>query len=67
MEDIMNLAKSLDMNYLVWDTLATVIPLLQKRNYYTDTIVKLGKFKGTETLKYMEQIHKRYLYYKEEE
>lgn len=67
MEDIMNLAKSLDRNYLVWDTLATVIPLLQKRNYYTDTIVKLGKFKGTETLKYMEQIHERYLYYKEEE
>ena len=67
MEDIMNLAKSLDMNYLVWDTLATVIPLLQKRNYYTDTIVKLGKFKGAETLKYMEQIHERYLYYKEEE
>ena len=67
MEDIMNLAKSIGRNHLVWDTLATVIPLLQKRDYYMDTVVKLGKFKGTETLKYMEQINERYLYYKEED
>ena len=67
MEDIMNLAKSIGRNHVVWDTLATVIPLLQKRDYYMDTVVKLGKFKGTETLKYMEQINERYLYYKEED
>lgn len=66
MEDIMNLTEKLGHNSLVWDTLATVVPLLQKKDYYTDPVVKLGKFKGRETIEYMEQIKERYLQYKEE-
>lgn len=67
MEDIMNLAEKLGHDFLVWDTLATIVPLLQKKDYYTDPVVKLGKFKGTETIEYMKQIRERYLYYKKDE
>lgn len=65
MRDIMKVAEALDKPYLQWDTLATVIPLMAEKKYYSLPEVKLGKFKGNETLNYVENILSRYDEYKE--
>lgn len=63
--DIMTLTDTLDKPYLLWDTLASVIPLMADKKYYTTDGIKLGRFNGTETLRYMDNILERYEEYTE--
>ncbi len=65
MEDCMSLARQEGKEYLVWDSLKEIIPLMKKEEYYTSDAIKLGKFNGKETLKYVEQVLERYGQYTE--
>lgn len=65
MEDCMELARQEGKNPLLWDDLASVIPLLQEEEYYTREGIKQGKFQGKETLRFVDNIMERYEKYKE--
>ncbi len=60
MADIMNLAKSMDIATHSWDSLKTVIPYMNDKESLDTGIVKLGVFKGTETLNYVEDVSEIY-------
>jgi len=60
MEDCMALAKKKGMDPLVWDNLAEIIPLMKEEEHYKSDVVKLGRFNGGETLKFVELILERY-------
>ena len=66
MADCMSLAVQEGMNPLLWDDIKEIIPLMKEEQYFTSEAVKLGRFKGKETLKYVEQIIDRYNQFKEE-
>ena len=60
MEDCMALAKAKGMDPLVWENIAEVIPLMKEEEHYKSDVVKLGRFNGGETLKFVELILERY-------
>lgn len=60
LEDCMALAKEKELDPLVWDNLAAVIPLMKEEEHYKSDVVKLGRFNGGETLKFVELILERY-------
>lgn len=64
-EDCMSLAESEGRDPLVWDELKEVIPLLSTEEYYRKINIKLGKFKGKETIKFVDEITQRYEHYKD--
>ncbi len=64
MNDCMNLAKQEGKNHLLWDDIKETIPLMRKEEYYKSEAVKLGRFNGKETLKYVDHILDRYEKYK---
>lgn len=65
MSDCMALARQEGKNPLLWNDIKETIPLMKDEEYYNSPAVKYGRFKGKETLKYVEEIEKRYLKYKE--
>ena len=58
--DCMALAKEKGLDPLVWENLAEVIPLMKEEEHYKSDVVKLGRFNGGETLKFVELILERY-------
>ena len=60
MEDCMALAREKGLDPLVWENLTQVIPLMKEEEHYTSDVVKLGRFNGGETLKFVELILERY-------
>ncbi len=65
MADCMNLAIEEGKNPLLWSDIKEIIPLMREEKYYNSPAVKLGRFNGKETLKYVEKIEERYLKYRE--
>lgn len=60
MEDCMELAKQQGLDEHKWKNIASVIPLLREKEYYSQEYIKLGKFKGKETLRFVDDIMQRY-------
>lgn len=60
LQDCMALAKEKGLDPLVWENLAEVIPLMKEEEHYKSDVVKLGRFNGGETLKFVELILERY-------
>lgn len=65
MADCMSLAKQEGKNHLLWEEIKETIPLMREEKYYMSEAVKLGCFKGKETLKYVDAILERFNEYKE--
>jgi membrane-bound lytic murein transglycosylase MltF len=55
-KDCRNLAESKNLDKNKWSDIVKVIPLMNDDSILTDENVKLGKFKGTETLAYVSNI-----------
>lgn len=55
-QDCRNFAKSKNYNHNSWAEVAKVIPMMNEDSILTDENVKLGKFKGTETLAYVDNV-----------
>ena len=60
LQDCMALAQEKGLDPLVWENLAEVIPLLREEEHYSSEAIKLGRFNGGETLKFVELIMERY-------
>ena len=60
LQDCMALAQQKGLDPLVWENLAQVIPLMKEEEHYKNDVVKLGRFNGGETLKFVELILERY-------
>lgn len=60
LQDCMSLAKQKGLDPLVWENIAEVIPMLRDEEHYRNDAVKLGRFNGGETLKFVELIMERY-------
>ena len=60
MEDCMSITRQIGKNPLVWEDIKSSILLLREEEYYTNESVKLGKFRGKETLKYVDAILERF-------
>ena len=60
MQDCMALAQEKGLDPLVWENIAEVIPLMREKEHYSSNTVKLGRFNGGETLKFVELIMERY-------
>lgn len=54
--DCRNLAKSQNLNHNEWNDILKVIPMMNADSILTDENVKLGKFKGTETIAYVDNV-----------
>lgn len=64
-EDCMSVAEHEGKNPLVWDDLKEIIPLLSAEEHYKKPDIKLGKFRGKETIRFVDEITQRYQQYKE--
>jgi membrane-bound lytic murein transglycosylase F len=62
--DCRKFAESQGMNPNVWDDVASVIPLMKHEVFYSTEVIQLGRFKGKETLNFVNQIIDRYNHYK---
>ena len=60
LQDCMALAQEKGLDPLVWENIAEVIPLMREKEHYSSDAVKLGRFNGGETLKFVELIMERY-------
>ena len=58
--DCRNLAKARNLNENEWSNIVKVIPLMREDSILEDENVKLGKFKGVETITYIDNITKLY-------
>ena len=56
----MSFAQQRGLDPLVWENLAEIIPLMKQEEHYKNDAVKLGRFNGGETLKFVELILERY-------
>lgn len=55
-KDCRNLAKAKKLNENEWSNIVKVIPLMNEDSILSDENVKLGKFKGTETIAYVDNV-----------
>ncbi len=62
-EDCMYIAKTEKLNPLIWDNIVSIMPLMNKEEYYSMPMVKFGKFKGKETVRFVDNVLKRYKEY----
>ncbi len=62
-EDCRNFARYKGINSNNWDSISSVIPLMRMEELPKD-VVKLGRFKGDETIKFVDEIMERYEQYK---
>ena len=58
--DCRSLARSRQIDDTVWNEVVTVIPLMREDSILEDESVKLGKFKGHETIAYVDQVFSHY-------
>ena len=58
--DCRNLAASLEMDNNSWDEIVKVIPMMREDSILENEVVKLGKFKGHETIAYVDQVFSHY-------
>ena len=58
--DCRNLAASLDLDNTCWETTVKVIPMMREESILENEAVKLGKFKGYETIAYVDQVFSHY-------
>jgi Predicted soluble lytic transglycosylase fused to an ABC-type amino acid-binding protein len=65
MKDLMNLAKDLNLNPLLWSSIEQVIPLLREKEHYSKDFILFGQFNGKETLSFISNIISRYNTYSE--
>ena len=54
--DCRNLAKARHLNENKWSDIVKVIPMMSDDSILTDEAVRLGKFKGTETMAYVDNV-----------
>lgn len=54
--DCRSLAKAKRLDENVWENIVTVIPMMREDSILEDENVKLGKFTGTETIAYVENV-----------
>lgn len=58
--DCINYARSINVDYRVWDSLVPIIPIMSQDTVLTIDTIKFGKFRVEETLKYVENIRNIY-------
>ncbi len=63
-DDIRRLAAFKGVNHNEWNKAKEVIPYMRSRESIPDSVVKLGLFRGHETLKYVDEVLARYEIYK---
>jgi len=63
-QDARKLCKKYGENYMIWDNVAQYLKLLSQSSYYKDPIVRCGYYPGEHTVKYVEEVMKRYEGYK---
>ena len=63
-EDAFHLAEKYSENVNSWHNLAEYMNLLNDRTYYTDHVVKCGKYKGSRTVAFTNNVVNRYKHYK---
>ena len=54
--DCRNLARAKRLDENVWENIVSVIPMMREDSILTDENVKLGKFTGTETIAYVDNV-----------
>ena len=59
-KDCRNVARSQNLNENVWENIVSIIPLMNDDSILEDENVKLGKFKGTETIAYVKSVTSLY-------
>ncbi|MDD2491068.1 MAG: transglycosylase SLT domain-containing protein, partial [Bacteroidales bacterium] len=60
LDDIIKMAEHLGVESNNWDSLKDVIPQMRKREHLPANLLRLGQFKGTETIKFVDEILERY-------
>ena len=63
-EDAYHLAEKYAGNTNSWHNLAEYMSLLNDKNYYTDPVVKCGKYKGSRTIAFTKSVVDRYKHYR---
>lgn len=63
-DDCINYAKSQGAEYGTWDGIVSVIPAMREESILEENTVKLGIFKGRETIAYVDSILTLYEHYK---
>ena len=63
LKDCRNFALSQGKNPAIWDEVVEVIPLMREKEHYTGTHIRLGYFKGDETIRFVEDVLDRYAKY----
>ncbi|MBQ1652781.1 MAG: transglycosylase SLT domain-containing protein [Bacteroidales bacterium] len=63
-EDAFHLAEKYSDNPNSWHNLAEYMKLLYDKNYYTDPVVKCGKYKGSRTVTFTNNVVNRYKHYR---
>lgn len=64
-QDCMTIAKSEGKNSLVWEDVEDIIPLMSEQEFIRRDDIKLGRFRGKETIRFVNHIMERYEKYKE--
>lgn len=59
-KDCRSLARAKKLNENVWGNIVDIIPVMREDSILTDENVKLGKFKGVETITYVDNIMELY-------
>lgn len=59
-KDCRNMARSQNLNENEWENIVSIIPLMNEDSILEDENVKLGKFKGTETIAYVKSVTSLY-------
>lgn len=62
-EDCRAYTSVLDKDPNIWINVATTIPLLSQPEHYTNDTISYGRFRGKETLRFVEEIMERYHHY----
>lgn len=63
-EDIRRVAQYKNINTYKWDSIKAAIPYMNRVDELPDTLLRHGKFKGIETINYVDEIIDRYENYK---
>lgn len=64
-DDIRSFAQHLGVNHNQWDSTKVVLGQMKKSDKLPEGLLKLGSFKGTETVRFVDDIISRYENYKE--
>jgi membrane-bound lytic murein transglycosylase F len=64
-QDARKLCKKHSEDYTCWNNVAKYLLLLSQNDYYNDPVVRCGYYPGGHTVKYVEEIMKRYESYKQ--